>query len=128
MIQLLTPGAADLIARRFRALGDPNRLRILSALNEREEASVGELAEALGTSQQNVSKHLAALYNEGFLSRRKEKTSVRYWISDDGVLELCEQICSGIEAQLAELGALIAPATSRSFRPTAPAKTAGSGP
>jgi DNA-binding transcriptional ArsR family regulator len=113
MIELLTPGAADLIARRFRALGDPNRLRLLAALNDRGEASVGELAEALEMSQQNVSKHLAALNAEGFLARRKEKTSVLYRIADDGVLELCEQICSGIEAQLTELGALIVPASSR---------------
>lgn len=113
MMRPLTPEAAALIARRFQALSDPNRLRILSALNEREEASVGELAEVLETSQQNVSKHLAALHAEGFLSRRKEKTSVRYRISNDGVLELCEQVCVGIEQQLAELGALIVPASSR---------------
>ena|SRR5690348_6896515 len=108
MITELTPDAAAMIARRFQALSDPNRLRILYVLREREEASVGEVAAALGSSQQNVSKHLGALYAEGFVARRKEKTSVRYWISDPGVLELCERICSGIERQLTELGALIA--------------------
>lgn len=99
-----------MIARRFQALSEANRLRILYVLREREEASVGEIAEALGSSQQNVSKHLASLYSEGFVGRRKEKTSVRYWISDSGVLELCERICSGIERQLTALGAMIAPA------------------
>jgi DNA-binding transcriptional ArsR family regulator len=108
MIEVLTPEAAAMIARRFHALSDPNRLRILYVLRERGEASVGEVAEELGASQQNVSKHLASLYSEGFLSRRKEKTSVRYWISDPGVIELCERICSGIERQLSELGALFA--------------------
>jgi DNA-binding transcriptional ArsR family regulator len=103
----LSHDAAELIARRFRALSDPTRLRILDLLRQREEASVGEIAEALGGSQQNVSKHLAALHAEGFVGRRKQGTSSLYRIADPGVLELCEQVCSGIEAQLGELGALI---------------------
>jgi DNA-binding transcriptional ArsR family regulator len=107
MIHPLTPEAAGLIARRFQALSDPTRLRILDALRDREEASVSELTEALQTSQQNVSKHLAALHAEGYVSRRKEKTRALYQISDPAVMELCEQVCSGIEAQLAELGAVL---------------------
>ena len=63
----LNPEAAELIARRFRALSDPTRLRILDYLRNHDEASVGELTEMLGTSQQNVSKHLSALYAEGFV-------------------------------------------------------------
>jgi len=107
MIKPLTPAAAELIARRFRALSDPTRLRILYTLRDRDEASVSELTEALETSQQNVSKHLAALLAEGYVGRRKEKTSSLYRISDPAVLELCEQVCSGIEAQLAEIGAVL---------------------
>lgn len=107
MIRPLTPEAAGLIARRFQALSDPTRLRILDTLRERDEASVSELTEALETSQQNVSKHLAALHAEGFVARRKEKTSTLYRISDPQVLELCEQVCSGMEAQLAQLGAAL---------------------
>ena len=107
MIHPLTPDAAELIARRFRALSDPTRLRILDALRDRGEASVTELTEVLATSQQNVSKHLAALHAEGYVGRRKEKTSSLYRITDPAVLELCDQVCSGIEAQLAELGAML---------------------
>ena len=107
MIRPLTPAAAELIARRFRTLSDPTRLRILDTLRDREEASVSELTDALTTSQQNVSKHLAALYAEGYVARRKEKTSSLYRISDPAVLELCEQVCSGIQAQLAELNAAL---------------------
>jgi len=99
----LTPAAADLIARRFLALSDPTRLRLIDLLKDRGEASVRELTEALDTSQQNVSKHLATLHAEGFVSRRKQGTSVIYAISDPGVLDLCEQVCGGIEAQLGEL-------------------------
>jgi ArsR family transcriptional regulator len=100
----MTPQAAELIARRFRALSDPTRLRILDLLRERGEASVGELTEALEAGQQNVSKHLAALHSEGFVARRKAGTSALYRISDPGVLELCEKVCAGIEAQLVEIG------------------------
>ena len=103
----LSQDAAELIAHRFGALSDPTRLRIVDQLREHEEVSVGELAEVLGASQQNVSKHLAALRAEGFVARRKRGTSALYRISDPGVLELCERVCSGIEAQLAQLGAAI---------------------
>ncbi len=99
--------AAELIARRFRALADPTRLRILDLLRARGEASVGELTEALGTSQQNVSKHLAALHAEGFLSRYKRGTSSIYRIGDPAVLDLCDNVCAGIEAKLVELGAML---------------------
>lgn len=98
---------AELIARRFRALSEPTRLRIINQLRQREEASVGELTDALGGSQQNISKHLSALAAEGFVSRRKQGTSSIYRISDPGVLDLCENICAGIESELARVGALL---------------------
>ena len=107
MIHPLTPEAADVIARRFRVLAEPTRLRLLDVLRDREEASVGELAESLATSQQNVSKHLGVLSAEGFVARRKAGTSALYRITDPAVFDLCEQVCSGIEAQLSQLGALL---------------------
>jgi DNA-binding transcriptional ArsR family regulator len=103
----LTPEAAELIARRFLALSDPTRLRIVDLLRTKNEASVRELTEALDASQQNVSKHLATLHAEGFVSRRKQGTSVIYAIADPAVFDLCEQVCGGIEAQLAALGAAL---------------------
>jgi ArsR family transcriptional regulator len=99
--------AAELIARRFLALSDPMRLRIVDLLRARGEASVRELTEALGSSQQNVSKHLATLHAEGFVSRRKQGTSTIYAISDPSVFELCERVCGGIEAQLKQVGAAL---------------------
>jgi ArsR family transcriptional regulator len=103
----LSPDAAELIARRFRALSDPTRLRILDLLRRREEASVGEVAEILGGSQQNVSKHLAALLAEGFVTRRKRGTSSMYRIADAGVHQICDGISAGIETQLAEVEAAL---------------------
>lgn len=104
----LTPEAAELIARRFHALSDPTRLRIIDLLRRQEEASVGEVAEAVGSSQQNVSKHLSALLAEGFVSRRKRGTSSIYRIADPGVHQICDGISSGIAAQLAEVEAALA--------------------
>jgi ArsR family transcriptional regulator len=103
----LQPDAAEMVAGRFRALSDPTRLRILDQLRRHEELSVGEMTEALGASQQNVSKHLGALRAEGFVARRKEGTSSRYRIADPAVLELCDQLCAAMETQIAALGSVL---------------------
>ena len=96
----------DLIARRFRVLGEPTRIRLLDLLRERD-ATVTELHEALGASQQNVSKHLGVLLQAGIVKRTKEGTSARYAVADDGVFALCEDVCGGLRRQLAELDALL---------------------
>ncbi len=92
---------AELIAQRFRVIGEPMRIRLLDRLRD-GSATVGELVEALGASQQNVSKHLGVLHQAGIVSRVKEGTSVRYAIADDTVFALCEQVCGGLRDQLAE--------------------------
>jgi len=83
----------DLVARRFRTLGEPYRLRILQEL-EAGEKSVGELVDALDGSQPNVSKHLQILFEAGLIDRRREGTSIFYAISDPMVLKLCAVVCS----------------------------------
>jgi len=97
---------ADLIARRFRALGDPLRVRILDLLRDRE-LSVTTLAEQLGAGQQNVSKHLAVLVDAGMVARRKDGTHAYYRIADEAVFALCEQVCGSLQTQLAALSALV---------------------
>src|ERR1044072_8579691 len=103
----LTPEAAELIARRFHALSDPTRLRVLDTLPRQDDASVGALAELVGGSQQNVPKHLGALHAEGFVSRNKRGTSSIYRITDPGVHQICDGISAGVEAQLAEMEAAL---------------------
>jgi DNA-binding transcriptional ArsR family regulator len=95
----------ELIARRFRVLGEPTRIRLLERLMA-GEATVQELVTALGATQQNVSKHLGVLLASGTVARRKQGTFVYYRIVDEGVLDLCEQVCSSLERQLAGLGEL----------------------
>ena len=82
------------------------RIRLLDRLRD-GEASVNELAAALGATQQNVSKHLGVLVDTGILGRRKDGTHVHYRIVDEGVLGLCEQVCGSLQAQLAALTALV---------------------
>ena len=97
----------ELVARRFATLSEPMRIRVLDALHQRGEASVGELAEAIGTRHGNASKHLNVLYTEGVVGRRKEGTRLVYRITDATVIELCDIVCGGIRERLRELGELL---------------------
>jgi DNA-binding transcriptional ArsR family regulator len=97
---------AELVARRFRLLAEVMRIRLLDRLRD-GEATVGELAEALDTSQQNVSKHLAVLAEAGMLGRRKDGNRVYYRIVDASVFALCEQVCGSLQEQLRALNELV---------------------
>jgi DNA-binding transcriptional ArsR family regulator len=102
----------EVIAERFRVIGEPMRIRLLDALRD-GEATVGELTARLGASQQNVSKHLGVLHQAGIVSREKQGTSVLYSIADDSVFDLCEQVCGGLRQQVSELDQLLAGGTAR---------------
>jgi ArsR family transcriptional regulator len=97
---------AELIARHFRALGDPLRVRVLDQLRD-GELSVNELAERLSAGQQNVSKHLNVLADAGAIARRKDGTRVYYRIADPAIFDLCEQVCGSLQAQLSALATLV---------------------
>lgn len=92
----LTEKTAGVIAERFRALGEPMRLRLLNALR-RGERSVGDLAEETGAGQANASKHLQVLLQHGFLERRKEGTTTWYRVADPAVYALCSLVGGGLE-------------------------------
>lgn len=90
---------AMVIADRFKALGEPTRLRVLNVLRD-GECSVGELAERTGGGQANISKHLQVLLQQGFVTRRKEGTTSWYRIADPQVFTLCELVCGALEDDL----------------------------
>ena len=102
---------AELIARRFRALAEPSRVKLLDRLRDGEQ-SVNDLASVLDAGQQNVSKHLGVLSDAGIVARRKDGNHVYYRIVDDGVLGLCEQVCGSLEQQLQTLSLIVAGAAS----------------
>jgi DNA-binding transcriptional ArsR family regulator len=96
----------ELIAKRFRCLGEPLRITLLDRLRD-GEATVTELRDATGASQQNVSKHLGVLLEAGIVRRTKRGTSSVYSIADEGVFELCEQVCGGLRRQLDDLDSIL---------------------
>jgi ArsR family transcriptional regulator len=89
----------DLIAARFRLLGEPLRLKLLAGLVSGER-NVGELVTLTGAGQANVSKHLAALTQGGLVSRRKVGVSTYYAIADPTAYTLCDVVCAGIQERL----------------------------
>ena len=94
------------VARRFRLLGEPYRLRILQLLEEGER-SVGDITFALRGNQPNVSKHLQALHDGGLVGRRREGNTIVYFIADPAIFKLCDLVCRStarsVESQLKEL-------------------------
>jgi DNA-binding transcriptional ArsR family regulator len=98
----------ELVAQRFRLLGEPMRLRILHLL-EAGEQPVNEIVNTLGSCQPNISKHLQALCQGGLISRRRKGLNIYYAIADPMVFKLCQLVCRSAEehtrSQLAELSA-----------------------
>jgi len=89
------PLPTDLVAKYFRGLGDPIRLRILELLRAGGELSVGELVARLGLPQPQVSNHLACLRWCGFVGARREGRTVFNRIADprvEAMLELAQSL------------------------------------
>ena len=105
---------ATLIADRFRVMGDPLRIRLLDRLRA-GEATVTELVDVVGSSQQNVSKHLGVLHQAGIVARAKDGNRVRYSIADPTVFDMCETVCGGLRRQVDALRDILpAPAAAAS--------------
>lgn len=80
------------MAATFRALSEPQRLRILQVLEEGERP-VGEIAAAIEGTQSNISRHLQALKLAGLVSRRRDGNSILYEIADPMIFQLCALVC-----------------------------------
>ena len=102
----LPEALVELIAQRFRVIGEPMRIRLLDALRD-GPMTVNELSAALGASQQNVSKHVGVLTLAGIVAREKDGNRVRCSIADESIFELCELVCGGLRRQVAELDRLL---------------------
>ena len=96
----LTSEQIDLVAERFRALGEPARLHIMNTLRKGEQ-TVGELVESTGLGTANVSKHLRILLAAGFVTRRKEGLFVYYGLGGEDVFKLCDIMCGRLDAEAA---------------------------
>ena len=103
----MTPEALELVAERFRVLGEPMRLRLLDALRNGER-SVGELVERTGATQANVSKHLAVLRSAGLVRPRREGMNVYYAMEDAAAFEVCRLMCGCVEREASRAMAEVA--------------------
>ena len=99
----------ELHAQICQALADPTRILLLYAIAE-SPRNVGELAEVLGLSQPNVSRHLKVLRERGMATATREGVNVVYSLSDKRViraLDLMRQVLSDHLAQRAQLAGVI---------------------
>jgi DNA-binding transcriptional ArsR family regulator len=87
------------VADYFSVLSEPSRLRIMYAICSGEK-SVSEVVQLCGSSQANVSRHLAALHKSGILLRRKEGTIVFYSIADNATVKMCQTVCAKMAESL----------------------------
>ena len=97
----LSTEVIDLVAARFRTLGEPLRIRILQAL-QGGERNVTALVDGTGSTQPNISKHLRILQEAGLVARRQDGNNVYYSIADPTVFDLCDAVCSSIGTQLTQ--------------------------
>jgi ArsR family transcriptional regulator len=86
--QLLVRAAdIEIASRSLKAMSHPLRLKILCTLGNREVCVQG-IVENVGTSQSNISQHLAILRDKGILSARKDANKVFYRVGDERTLRL----------------------------------------
>ena len=90
-----------LVAARFKVLGEPGRLAILSTLQSGEK-SVGDLVEATGRGQPNVSQHLASLLRARLVDSRREGNRMIYRIADPYLARICDAVCDSLAARARE--------------------------
>ena len=107
------------LARYFRALSEPLRLKILDALRE-APANVGQLTQRLGCSQANVSKHLAVLTEAGLVQREARGTAAYYRYADPAIYDLCDVVCGQVAQRLAGAAHLRSLLSALAERPRAP--------
>ena len=100
----LPPAALEHVARYFRTLSEPTRLRILNVLGT-GEMSVGDIAVQVDSSIANVSRHLTQMAQYGLVARANRGNSVLYRIADPAVNELCDLVCGSIARRLEQTAA-----------------------
>ena len=77
----------DEVSALLKSIAHPLRLRILCLLQD-QELTVGELREAVQSTDANVSQHLTIMRNQGIIVTRKDANFIYNWIADKRVVEL----------------------------------------
>jgi ArsR family transcriptional regulator len=97
-------------ARICQVLADAKRLRLIDALRDEAEKSVGELAEVISATYPNVSQHLNVMRDAGLVTSRRDGTTVYYRLAYPQITQACDIVTSVLRAQLADFSALTAAA------------------
>lgn len=87
------------VAAYFALLAEPMRLKIMHTVCL-DEKSVGQIVEATGATQTNVSRHLNRMHAAGVLKRRKDGSQVYYQVADPTLTEMCRTACVRIAAEI----------------------------
>ena len=87
------------VAAYFALLAEPMRLKIMHTVCL-DEKSVGQIVEATGATQTNVSRHLNRMHAAGVLKRRKDGSQVYYQVADATLTEMCRTACVRIAAEI----------------------------
>ena len=107
-LHLLESAAADQVdaervfvsaAELFGVLATPLRLRIINAICDQEK-SVGDIMEAVNSTQPNVSQHLKVLYQAGIVAKRRVGNQVYYRVQSEKAVQLCRTVCTQIAIEL----------------------------
>ncbi len=93
--QKMTDEALEMVARRFKILSEPIRLRLLQELMD-SERNVTELITITGFTQSNVSKHLGILLTAGMVSRHRNGPCAVYKITDPSIYDMCSIVCRSL--------------------------------
>lgn len=102
---LIPEGLMLRVAERLRVLGQPVRLRLVELLAV-GTSTPQELSDALGLSQQNVSKHLLSLHRAGVVSRRPDGANVFYTLADPSAISILRLSVDAVSGHLRDLANL----------------------
>lgn len=91
------------VVHRLTVLGQPLRIRIVEQLDLEGELCVQALADAMGATQQNVSRHLALLYEDRVVERRQDGRQVWYRLADRSVVALLDDVGAQVVSELRDL-------------------------
>ena len=89
----------DSVAELFSVLSTPIRLKIISAVCQKEK-NVSELLAEIDTTQPNMSQHLSTLYRSGVLAKRREGTQMYYRLQSERVATLCRAVCTQVAIEI----------------------------
>ena len=89
----------DAVAELYSVLSTPIRLKIISAVCQKEK-NVSELLAEIDTTQPNMSQHLSTLYRSGVLAKRRVGTQMYYRLQSERVATLCRAVCTQVAIEL----------------------------